>query len=91
MKCQTEKNNEGQVRVRWNCPLCQDSFGFHPHDIDVMDFIAVHHLNRRHNQRPVEILAYDANLQAAVDEYMAVVLDRGEGLETPNPDRHREE
>jgi hypothetical protein len=91
MKCQTEKNHDGQVRVRWNCPLCQESFGFHLHDIEVMDFLVVHHLSRKHNQDPVEILAYEADLQAAVDEYMAVVLDGGERPETLNPDRHREE
>ena len=77
--------------VRWNCPLCQDSFGFHPHDIEGMDFLVVHHLSRKHNQSPVEILAYEADLQAAVDEYRAAVVGGGESLETPGSDQRREE
>jgi hypothetical protein len=90
MKCQTEKNHDGQVRVRWNCQLCQDSFGFHLHDIEVMDFLVVHHLNRKHNQSPVEILAYEADLQDAVDEYMAALV-RVERPAPPTWDRHMKE
>ncbi len=81
MKCQIEKNENGQVRIRWHCPHCQESYGFHPHDIEVMDFLVVHHLNSKHNQRPVEILSYEADLQDAVDEYMAALV----GVERPAP------
>lgn len=86
MKCQIEKNENGQLRVSWHCPHCQESFGFHPHDIEFMDFLVVHHLVRKHNQSPTEILHNDVDLQEAVDEYMTELVGGYQKPGSHNPD-----
>jgi hypothetical protein len=68
MKCHTEKNHDGVITGRLDFPLRKDSYEFCPHDVDVMDFLVDRHLNRKHHQGPVEILAYAADLLEAVDE-----------------------
>jgi len=48
MMCHIGKNDKGRVKIRWNCPVCRESFGFHLHDVDVMDFRVVYHLIGKH-------------------------------------------
>ena len=50
MMCQIEKTDKGKVKIRWSCPFCQESFGFHLHDVEVMDFLLVHHLRGKHER-----------------------------------------
>ncbi len=66
MMCKIEKNDKGKVKVRWHCPFCQESFGFHLHDVEVMDIFVVRHLMVKHNQTREEISAYEPYLQEAV-------------------------
>ena len=80
MMCQIEKNDKGTVKIRWSCPLCQESFGFYLHDVEVMDFFVVHHLMGKHEHSPDDVLAFEADLQEAVGEYVAArKADLGDG------------
>ena len=63
-----------EVRVRWGCPLCGESFHFHPHDIDVIDFFAARHFVRRHKMDPIQAAEYATDLRD-------ILAERGPGLE----------
>jgi hypothetical protein len=78
---------KGKVKARWSCPFCQDSYEVHPHAIEVMDLLVVHHPDSKHSQSPVEILTNEADLQEAIDEYMAAPVGDTNRPCDQDPDR----
>ena len=63
-----QTDEKEQVRIRWCCPMCEESIRFHPHDIDLLDYFAARHLVRKHDLDPVEAAAYASDLRERMAE-----------------------
>ena len=75
MMCELIKDKEGQSRIRWQCPLCRHKRDFHASMADDVGFFVVHHLMTRHRLSHEELLSYDPDLWAAINEYFGCMSD----------------
>lgn len=65
----SETSENTRIRIKWSCPICDESIRFHPHDIDLMDYFAARHLVRKHNREPVEAATYASQLRERMAEW----------------------
>lgn len=66
-------NSHGQRKqqgIDWRCPFCGHEWNFTPNDLEYVNFMVVHHLVDKHRISKGGILAYDARLREALDEYI---------------------
>lgn len=66
------KKSQGKTRLRWDCPVCDEAYRFHRHDIDAMDFFVARHLMDKHHQEREEVSAYDSELRGAIEKCLAL-------------------
>ena len=69
LKCEIVLNQDSALRIRWCCPLCGHQRDFPEVDADLVCFMAVHHLAKKHSMEPEHITALEPLLSAATKEY----------------------
>ena len=74
MKCSIVRDANGDMKLRWRCPLCSYKWDLVQADGEIFCFLAVHHLAKKHGMDKVEILLFRPILRAAADEYFACFL-----------------
>jgi hypothetical protein len=66
-----DSQGEGrQLGKDWRCPFCDHEWNFAPNDLEYASFMVVHHLVDKHRISKGGILAYDARLREALEEYL---------------------
>ena len=70
MICEICKDENGGLRIRWQCPLCSHRWNFHASAIEEIGFFIVHHLVAKHDYSAEQICTYDTGLAEAVREYL---------------------
>ncbi len=71
MRCNLVQLPDQSVALNWSCPYCGHSWDFRDADLPNICFLVVHHLVRKHDLRPEEIVRRHPFLAAAVEEYTA--------------------